>query len=166
MDARILTNILKDLCANRLVKKNIWSKGLSGGILIMWDKRYWKGELMSAASQVITCKFIRINQVLAWHLSVVYADRNTLVKMELWNEFEVNRNNFEGPWVVCGDFNVTRFVSKRSIFHSISKVLDEFSKCISDFELWVLLYLEDLLHGEGGGDCKRASRIDKFLSTD
>lgn len=78
---------------------------------------------MNVASQVITCKFTGINQQLTWHLSAVYADCNPVVRRELWTELEVNRNSFEGPWVVCGDFNITRLVSERSICHRISRAM-------------------------------------------
>lgn len=36
--------------------------GRSGGILVMWDKRYWEGELVECGNQMLTCKFVGINK--------------------------------------------------------------------------------------------------------
>lgn len=41
------------------------AQGSSGGILILWDKRVWKGELMGLGNQCITGKFTGINENLS-----------------------------------------------------------------------------------------------------
>ncbi|KAG5575946.1 hypothetical protein H5410_056080 [Solanum commersonii] len=61
-------------------------------------------------------------------------DCNRVTRRELWSELAVTRSRCEGTWVVCGDFNVTRFVAERVNCHRISGAMFEFSKSI-DLEL-------------------------------
>ncbi|KAG5630157.1 hypothetical protein H5410_001874 [Solanum commersonii] len=92
-------NLLKELWVNRWVgEEHLEARGSSGGILIMWDKMQWEGELVEVTGQLIT----------------LYVDCNAVNRRELWSALEVSRNICEGLWVVCGDFNVTRFVAKRT----------------------------------------------------
>lgn len=54
------------------------------GIVVIWDKKYWRGELVEDANQVITIKFEGINQSLALFLSAVNAYCNIATRRELW----------------------------------------------------------------------------------
>lgn len=84
---------------------------------------------------MITCKFTDLKWDLTWFLSAVYADCSRVTKRELWSELAGSRNICEGLWVVCGDFNVARFVTERTNGHKISRAMVEFSKSINDLEL-------------------------------
>lgn len=66
---------------------------------------------MESGDQMITCKFTGSTQNVTWCLSVVYANCE---RKELWRELAAVRSLCEGPWVVCGDFNVIRYPIERT----------------------------------------------------
>lgn len=55
-------NVFKQLWQNRWMKEfHLDVIGRSDGIVVMWDKRVWRRELVLAANQMVTCKFEGIN---------------------------------------------------------------------------------------------------------
>ena len=55
-------NVFKQLWQNRWMGElHLDAIGRSGGIVVMWDKRVWRRELVLAANQMVTCKFEGIN---------------------------------------------------------------------------------------------------------
>ncbi|KAG5630554.1 hypothetical protein H5410_002271 [Solanum commersonii] len=87
--------------------------GSKGGILVMWDKRSWKGEMVEYGNQSITCKLCEVNRELTWFLLAVYASCDRNERMDLWEDLGAMRRLCEGPWVVSGDFNTTRFPPRK-----------------------------------------------------
>ncbi|WMV13369.1 hypothetical protein MTR67_006754 [Solanum verrucosum] len=129
----------------------------------MWDKRVWRGELVIAANQMVTCKFEGINQALTWFLSAVYASCDPITRRELWQEFINIKELCNGPWVACGDFNATRYPNERSEGHGITTPMTEFSDWINEME-----FIDPPLFGGSftwrrGDNHMSASRIDRFL---
>lgn len=53
----------------------------------------------------------------------------------MWDEIGSVRGLMEGPWAVCGDFNVTRFSSEKRNCNRRTRGLDEFSDFIEDMNL-------------------------------
>lgn len=54
--------------------------------VVLWDKRNWLGELVDSGDQMITCRFLSINQDLTWYLSAVHAEYERIEKRNLcWN---------------------------------------------------------------------------------
>ena len=75
----------------------------------MRDRRLWKGAMVEYGNQSITCILFSVDQDLTLFRKVVYASYDRNEKMELWEELGAMRNLYDGPWVVCGDSNTTRF---------------------------------------------------------
>ncbi|WMV33130.1 hypothetical protein MTR67_026515 [Solanum verrucosum] len=75
------------------------------------------------------------NQNLTWYLTAVYVKCKRMEKKDLWCELEAMRSLYEGPWVVCGDFNVIRYPSERTNCSSINGAMSEFYDCIEEVEL-------------------------------
>lgn len=53
----------------------------------------------------------------------------------MWWELSSIRGISEGQWVICGDFNVSRFPSKRTNCNRITRAMADFNQCINDLEL-------------------------------
>ncbi|KAG5605088.1 hypothetical protein H5410_026580 [Solanum commersonii] len=126
-------------------------------------KRVWQGELVTAANQMVTCKFEGINQAFTWFLSAVYASCDPIIRRELWQDFINIKELCSGPWVACGDFNDTRYPNKRSEGHRITTPMTEFSEWINEME-----FIDPSLFGVSftwrkGDNHMSASRIDRFL---
>ncbi|KAG5630768.1 hypothetical protein H5410_002485 [Solanum commersonii] len=109
------SNLYQQIWNNRwLGEAQVEAIGRSGGIVVLWDKRVWKGKMVDSGNQMLTCRFEGIEQELTWHLSAIYADCDREGRRELWWELAAIRSLFEGPWVVCGDFNITRYPEERT----------------------------------------------------
>lgn len=99
----------------------------------------------------------RITQNLIWSLSVVYAKCNRIERRELWREMGSFRGLCEGPWVVCGDFNVIRYPAERSDILQKDQIATEsqmqwlnFLLVLMIWNCYTLLYLEGYIPGERG----------------
>lgn len=153
--------VVRSLCSNRWADYGgLESNGRSGGILIMWDKRVWAGELVNTGLHCISCKISSLNRNFSWFLTGVYAPNCRREREELWWELGAIRGVCEGAWVVCGDFNTTRYATKRKNSRGITRAMKDFSETIEDLELAD----PPLLGGRytwNNHDC--SSRIDRFL---
>ncbi|KAG5598400.1 hypothetical protein H5410_029770 [Solanum commersonii] len=72
------------------------SIGKSGGIIVLWDKREWKGELINTDSHLGSTKD------LTWYLTVLYAECDINEKEELWwNDWKHMQSyfKFENWWL-------------------------------------------------------------------
>ncbi|WMV09475.1 hypothetical protein MTR67_002860, partial [Solanum verrucosum] len=173
-DKRLGENQMVINTSNMVAKESIWSnrwmrviqkeaQGSSVGILVLWDKRVWNGELVLNGEQCITGRFSGVNEDFCWHLSAIYADCNRVARRALWQELLVLKNSLNGPWVVCGDFNITRYPSERTNCHKLSGAMDEFSSCIEELELVDPPLLGGSFTWRRGEDHSCASRIDRIL---
>ncbi|KAG5606723.1 hypothetical protein H5410_028215 [Solanum commersonii] len=159
-----IDNILQSIWNNRwaevLMKE---AQGSSGGIMILWDKRVWRGELLLVGSQCLTGKFSGIHDDFNWCITAVYADCDTVIRRVLWQELLQMKTSINGPWVVCGDFNVTRFASERTNCNRQNGAMTEFSSCIEDLEMVDPPLFGGSFTWRRGEDHNCASRIDRFL---
>lgn len=139
------------------------ASGTKGGVVIMWDKRVWEGEISSIGEYSISWCFTGISQDLRWHLMGVYAPISRIERVEAWWEIGAARGLFSGPWVLCGDFNPVRFPSEKKNCCRINKNMSDFSEFIVDMEL-----VDPDLYGgkytwKKGDNHTIASRLDRFL---
>ncbi|KAG5631924.1 hypothetical protein H5410_003641 [Solanum commersonii] len=95
--------------------------GTRRGIVIMWNKRSYKGELVNTSAYSIT--------------TGVYGPHNRLERRAFLGEFVARRGICEGPWVVCGDFNTTRFIHERCSNPIFTRAMNDFSDFIQDMGL-------------------------------
>ncbi|KAH0716935.1 hypothetical protein KY285_012966 [Solanum tuberosum] len=133
-----------------------------GGILVLWDKRVWNGELVLNGEQCITGRFSGVNEDFYWHLSAIYADCNRVARRALWQELLVLKNSLNGPWIVCGDFNITIYPSERTNCHRLGGAMEEFSSCIEELQLVDPPLLGGSFTWRRGEDHSCASRIDRI----
>lgn len=134
-----------------------------GGILLMWDERAWKGEVLEIGSYTITCKFESQTQNFICHISGVYAPNFYKERRIVWEELSSVRRLMEGPWAICGDFNVSRYISEKKKCNRRTRGMREFSDFIEDMEL-VDIQLEDAAYTWFKGDQQETtSRIDRIM---
>lgn len=70
--------------------------------------------MVDGGCQMLTCRFEGIEQELTWHSSAIYADCDRGERREPWWGLAASRSLFEGPRVVCGDFNIIRYLERRT----------------------------------------------------
>lgn len=138
------------------------ASGTRGGILLLWDSRIWKGDILET-SYSVTCKFESQLQSFTCHITGVYAPNCYLERRLVWEEIGAIRGLIEGGWAVCGHFNVVRFISEKSNCLKRTKGMREFSDFIEYLKL-IDIQLEDGPYTWFRGDNQDiASRIDRIL---
>ncbi|WMV55555.1 hypothetical protein MTR67_048940 [Solanum verrucosum] len=159
-----MTEIVKQLWGGRWVDFTcLEASGTRGGKLMLWDSRVWKGEILEIKSYTLTCKFEAQLRNFFCHVTGVYAPNCYIERRLVWEEIGSVRGLIEGPWALCGDFNVCRYISEKRICTRRTKGMKEFSDFIEDMNLIDLL-LEDAKYTWFKWDLhEAASRIDRML---
>lgn len=131
-----ISNMVKEVWGNKWAHfAQLEASGTRGGVVIMWDKRVWDGEISSIGEYSISCCFTGVSQDLKWLLTGVYAPIKREERIEAWWEIGAARCLFTGPWVLCGDFNTVRFPSEKKNCCRINKSMSDFSNFVEDMEL-------------------------------
>ncbi|WMV46346.1 hypothetical protein MTR67_039731 [Solanum verrucosum] len=104
--------------------------------------RAWKGDIVETDMYTLTCKFESQLYNYSCHITGVYAPNCYIERRSVWVELGAIRGIIEGPWAVCGDFNVVRFISEKRNCERRTRGMKEFSDVIEDLKL-VDLQLED-----------------------
>lgn len=111
------------------------ASGTRGGILMLWDSRVWKGEVPQIGAYTVTCRFEALLQSFECHITGVYAPNCYIERRAVWREIGGVRGLMEGPWAVCGDFNVTRYASEKRNCNRRTRAMLEISDFIEGMEL-------------------------------
>jgi hypothetical protein len=89
------------------------SRGASGGILLMWDRRVVSRIDSCLGKFVVACNFRNMDDGLEWGFAEVYGPNRDHIHWRLWEELAGLINIWKVPWCIEGDFNVTFFFDKR-----------------------------------------------------
>ncbi|WMV19026.1 hypothetical protein MTR67_012411 [Solanum verrucosum] len=69
------------------------SSGTRGGIMMLWDSRIWKGEVLETGTYTLTCKFESQLQDISCHMTGVYAPNCYVERRLVWEEIGYWRTN-------------------------------------------------------------------------
>ena len=139
------------------------SKGVSGGVLVFWDKRVLQLLDTKVGTFSMSCRFKSYEDDFCWNFFGVYGPMLKKKIVDFWVELGAVRGLWGGPWCMASGFNVVRFLVESSRRGRLTNSMRRFSEIIKDLEL------RDLpLHGgsftwNGGLNNQSHSRIDQFL---
>lgn len=111
------------------------SCGSSGGILVLWDKRFWSCVDVQVGTFSISCRFEHLYEDFKFVFTGVYGPHTNPERAKLWQELAAIRGLWPEQWVIGGDLNVCRFVNERLNCSRISWTMTGFSDFIQDLEL-------------------------------
>jgi len=112
------------------------SRGASGGILIMWDRRIVEKMDVYVGEFVVAYSFISVADDFSWASAGVYGPNFDSLRSSLWDELAGLSSWWELPWCIGGDFNVTRFPAERSRDIRLNAAIMEF---------WDFIFEQDLM---------------------
>lgn len=69
-------------------------------MLLIWDSRSWRGEVLEVGTYTLTCKFEALLQDFKCNITGVYAPNCIIEREHVWGEVGAVRSLFEGPWIV------------------------------------------------------------------
>ena len=90
------------------------SRGASGGILLMRDRRVVTKIEVGLGRYVEASSFGNVDDGFVWAFARVYGPNKDNVTCHLWKELTGLINWWDLPWCIGRDFNVTHFPSERS----------------------------------------------------
>ncbi|KAG5609575.1 hypothetical protein H5410_020856 [Solanum commersonii] len=111
------------------------AQGACGGIVILWDSRVWKGELVTKGTYSISYKFEAVQESFNRCLTRVYAPHTRVDKNDCWEEILVAKGLMKGPWVSCGYFNTIKHIVEKRNCSRITNIMRDFSEWIED--MWL-----------------------------
>ena len=108
------------------------SNGAAGGIVMMWDRRVIEKLDEATGYYSFSCKFRNVLDQFEWSFIAVYGPNLDSERCFLWEELAGLQSWWEVPWCIGGDFNVVRFLSKKTGMSSFNYAMHEFSDFISE----------------------------------
>nr|XP_009767855.1 PREDICTED: uncharacterized protein LOC104218933 [Nicotiana sylvestris]XP_016468821.1 PREDICTED: uncharacterized protein LOC107791296 [Nicotiana tabacum] len=93
----------------------------------------------------------------------VYAPNDRRDREEVWSELAGARGLFDGPWVVCGDFDTVRFPSEKKNCNRITRGMKDFTDFIEDMELVDMQLAGGNYTWRKSDNHNIAARLDRFL---
>ena len=94
-------------------KLRVEAQGFAGGIWMFWREEDIGVTAYGSSSQHLTVEIKKTGDD-PWLFSAVYASPDSNLKRDLWAELENIRRNYNGPWLLAGDFNDTVCMSERN----------------------------------------------------
>jgi len=154
--------LVKELWANRGVRFcQLVPGGTRGGILILWDEKVWTGEVSCLGAYPLS-SMERTKTSLGFFRGI-YAKNNIVEREEVWWEVGSVRGLFDGPWVVCGDFNRVRFPSEKRNCSRLTRAMNDLSNFIDDMSLQDPHLIGGNYTWRKGDRHDVAARLDRFL---
>jgi hypothetical protein len=136
------------------------SRGASGGILLLWDRRVVSRIDSCMGNFVVACKFKNVDDGLEWAFAGVYGPNRDNLRWRLWEELAGLISIWEVPWCIGGDFNVTLFLDERSRSAAHRPAVADFAEFVAEQGLM------DLPMAGGVSTWSNSvswSRLDRFL---
>ena len=136
------------------------SRGVSGGVLMFWDKRVLQLLEAEVGTFSVSCRFKSCEDDFCWNFSGVYGPTLKEEREVCLAELGVVRGLWGGSWCVAGDFNVVRFPEESSRRDRLTYSMRRFSEIIKDLELRDLPLHRGAFTWKGGLNNQSHSRID------
>ncbi|XP_020251189.1 uncharacterized protein LOC109828677, partial [Asparagus officinalis] len=126
---------LRSIGGNRLTHWSILDSSESrGGIIVGWSNSF---KLISSYVGIFSVSVSLIHITSNWHFTFtnVYAPIDREDKEVCWWELNRVRKLFDGPWIICGDFNATLCLEERNGNGGSLRDINSFRKFVSSTSL-------------------------------
>ncbi|XP_071704346.1 uncharacterized protein [Rutidosis leptorrhynchoides] len=139
--------------------------GKSGGLITIWDPGVFKVNESVINEFFLAIKGHWTGRDMETVIVNVYGPHNDSDKKKMWDSLEKLMSYRDVSWVVCGDFNEVRDISKRKNCEFNSRRAKMFNDFIENMEL-----IEIPLIGKNftriSDDGLKLSKLDRFLVSD
>ncbi|GAV69150.1 hypothetical protein CFOL_v3_12651, partial [Cephalotus follicularis] len=169
----LLETIVRDVNKDRVARSisRGWkivathAQSLLGRIWVMWNPGVVQFMVLEILHQAIHGKMVF--QGAGIYILFVYGSCDYIERMELWGNLINHSRRYVGkPWVILGNFNVSRWPTKYSGGRPVlSKAMEEFGECIKKREMedlrqtWLFFSWSNKRAGQGA----IAKKIDRVF---
>lgn len=95
--------LLDDFGFNNMVQ--VPTMGNFGGIVFLWDDTQLEVDEILTANQEIHAMIKVCNSTTPWMFSCIYTSVYRGKRRLLWENLKHIKNNYQGKWLIDGDFN-------------------------------------------------------------
>ncbi|XP_071739376.1 uncharacterized protein [Rutidosis leptorrhynchoides] len=138
------------------------SKGNSGGILLVWDTRFFITNRVVERESFIAIKGKWLDAGTELIFINVYGPQTDEAKKKMWSDLNEVMNYDEAMWIILGDFNKVRFASERKNTVFVENRAAMFNKFIKDNEL-LEVPLGGRLYTRISDNGRKFSKLDSIL---
>ncbi|XP_074314947.1 uncharacterized protein LOC141651123 [Silene latifolia] len=129
-----LKTVRNNLCAEWCISTNTqYHKG--GRIWIIWKPTMFSVHFIEYNAQFMHMMVKDLGKGQLFHLTAVYAFNDTMERKALWNKLCHFKNSINGPWAICGDFNIVLAPAERLGGNSTMEEMDDFKYCVDECEV-------------------------------
>lgn len=108
---------------------HVWKLVELEGVSVLWDNRCWKGEILQIGAYTRLAN-LRYNYMISRHITGVDPPNYGIERRFILEETSAVSGILERPWVVCADFNITRYALERKNCSRRTREVIEFSDFI------------------------------------
>ena len=105
----------------------------------MWDKKVVEKLDECVGDYTVATSFTNVEDRYQWSFAGVYGPNTNTERRSMWDELVGLCSLWSLPWCIGGDFNFTRFPSKRLGGPSSSLAMTDFSNFIMSKIFWTFL---------------------------
>ncbi|CAN6251018.1 unnamed protein product [Urochloa humidicola] len=139
------------------------SLGASGGILTAWDPVVLTLTSSTMHQYSLTTTFHATASDLAFTVTNCYAPCHSADKVSFLQELSTVSSTVSGAWVLLGDFNMTRFPSKRSNNNFDYTEAAAFNSAIDSMQLQEIPLLDSRFTWSNHQEVPILVKLDRFL---
>ncbi|KAK1309215.1 hypothetical protein QJS10_CPA09g00935 [Acorus calamus] len=108
------------------------SVGASGGIVLAWNEKSFKKIDLKVLNFSISLLMEDTRTHWRWIWTGVYGPNADDRREEMWQELSDVKSEWNHPWCLMGDFNITRFTKDRNREGVITRHMARFSEWVAD----------------------------------
>jgi hypothetical protein len=113
-----------------------------GGVIVAWMSRVVQLDSAHIGDNSITAKVAPFGGAPWWWLTCVYGPQAEADKIAFLDELRDIRGSHQGPWALCGDFNMIYRAEDKNNGNLNRRMMGRFRRFLNDCEL-----KEIYLHG-------------------
>ncbi len=141
----------------------ISANGASGGVVTCWNADDFSCLEVLVRVFSLTLRLVHRASGLSFFVTNVYGPRGWEGKAAFCSELGALKAHCLGPWVVCGDFNLTRNQNERRGRTWSCKLMHMFSNLINELELMDLPIGNQLYTWSNQQSIPTLAKLDRFL---
>ncbi|XP_077251404.1 uncharacterized protein LOC143890568 [Tasmannia lanceolata] len=139
------------------------ARGSSGGIIIIWKDNIFDRLDYVINEHSISIRFRCRARGCQWLMTTVYGPSRARERRLLWPELKSIRDQWQGAWLIGGDFNTVRFPLEKNRGGSIRTSMQRLSNFIQESELVDLPLEGAKFTWTNNQESQVLSRLDRIL---
>ena len=164
------SNVVTDVLANEILGTMfdyvfLPAVGVSGGILLGWNKEYGSAADVTRGDFSLTARLIPVESSTHWWITVVYGPLRDVERVQFLEELSRCSDTCLGSWLICGDFNMIYQAQDKNNDRLDFRAMRRFRAFINTAHLQEVLLLGRRFTWTSERERPTPERLDRCLAT-